>query len=413
MGIWKKPGGAKEWPKKNESPRELFTLEVEAILSEMPEVTSFKRRADEFVLDVMSKGIEHAVFLENTFHESREMSPEARTERIRRVVSAIGSDSSTVEWEDVRERIVPLVRASTLFLAMIEDSDKMPLSRPVMPFVIQALAIDSPTSLQYVVPSNADDWGVDFETLFEVARLNAARYFGSADAFEIYDAQAPYPLWHVSVDDDYEPSRLLLPGWLAAFQGKVVGRPVAIMPERATLVVGGDGDERCLKRLIEMADREFAASRRSISPALYTVDENGEVVPLVLPHGHPLANDVALGHMKLALGEYQTQKEVLQARLGEDIFVASYLGVQRPDGSVLSYATWTEGVASLLPKVDEVALLSGDMNDPTVHRIAWSVLTEIAGAYLVRDPDLHPARFRAMEWPDPPTLGRLRSAALE
>src|SRR5687768_5480416 len=130
MGIWKKPGAAKEWPKKNESPRDLFTLEVEAILSEMPEVTSFKRRSDEFVLDVTSNGIEHAVFLENTFHETREMSPEARAERIRRVVSTIGSDSSALDWEEVRERIVPLVRASTIFLAMIEDGAKMPLSRP-------------------------------------------------------------------------------------------------------------------------------------------------------------------------------------------------------------------------------------------------------------------------------------------
>lgn len=411
MGIWKKPGAAKEWPKKNESPRDLFTLEVEAILSEMPEVT-FKRRPDEFVLDVMSKGVEHAVFLENTFHETREMSPEARAERIRRVLSTIGSDTSELGWADVQERIVPLVRASTLFLAMIEDSAKMPLSRPALPFLIQALAIDSPDSIQYVVPSNANDWGVDVETLFEVARENAARYFGAADAVEIYDAQAPYPLWHVSVDDDYQPSRLLLPGWLAAFQGKVVGRPIAIVPERAVLVIGGDGDERCLKRMIEMADREFAASRRSISPAVYTVDDAGAVVPLVMPKGHPLANDVAVGHLKLAIGEYQTQKEVLQARLGEDMFVASYVGVQKQDGSVLSYATWTEGVASLLPKVDELVLVSGDLDEPTVHRIAWSVFEEIAGAYVVRVPDLHPPRFRAMEWPDPATLEQLRSRAL-
>jgi hypothetical protein len=410
MGIWDKTRD-KAWPTKSESPRDIFRAEVEAILADMPEVTSVTRRPNEFVLDVLAKGTEHAIFLENTFHETREMSPEARAQRIRRVLSALGSDASEAGWAEVKSRIVPVLRASTLFLGAIEAEEKMPLTRPFLPFVVETLAIDSPDSLQFVVPSSLEDWGVDAEALFAVARENAVGYFGRNDGVDIYDASAPYPLWHVSADDDYEPSRLLVPGWLASFRGKVSGRPVAILPERATLLIGGDGDERCLKRLIEMAERECAASRRSISPALYTVDDAGSVVPLVLAEGHPLAKDVALGHVKLAVGEYQTQKEILQARLGDDVFVASYTGVQAPDGSVFSYATWTEGVHTLLPETDEVALISGNMDDPTVRRVAWGRLVEIAGRYLTRVPNLEPPRWRVTEWPDAATLERLAAVA--
>jgi hypothetical protein len=42
------------------------------------------------------------------------------------------------------------------------------------------------------------------------------------------DEDAPYATWLVSSNDMYESSRLLLPGWLASFGGKVSGRPVAI-----------------------------------------------------------------------------------------------------------------------------------------------------------------------------------------
>lgn len=409
MGTWDK-AREKTWPKQSESPRDIFTAEVEAVLVDMPEVTSVTRRPNEFVLDVTAKGTEHAIFLENTFHETREMSPEARAQRIRRVLSALGTDASALGWADVKERIVPVLRPSTSFLGAI-DAEKMPFARPFLPFVIETLAIDSPDSLQFVVPNSADDWGVDAKTLFQVARENAVGYFGRDDGVDIYDASAPYPLWHVSADDDYEPSRLLVPGWLASFHGKVTGRPVAIMPARATLVIGGDGDERCLKRLVEMAARECAATRRSISPALYSVDDAGLVVPLALPDGHALANDVALGHVKLAVGEYQAQKEVLQARLGDDVFVASYTGVQAPDGSVFSYSTWTEGVHTLLPKTDEVALIFGNMDDPTVHRVPWARLEEIAGRYLTRVPELEPPRWRVNEWPDAVMLERLAAVA--
>src|SRR6185369_15379006 len=106
----------------------------------------------------------------------------------------------------------------------------------------------------------------------------------------IYDDRVDYPLWHVARDDSYESSRLLLPAWLASFAGKVKGKPVAVVPHRSCVVVGGDGDHACLRRLIEFARREYEASPRAISPALYTVDAGGALAPLVLPGDHPLAS---------------------------------------------------------------------------------------------------------------------------
>jgi hypothetical protein len=177
--------------------------------------------------------------------------------------------------------------------------------------------------------------------------------------------------------------------------------------------VGGDGDERCLRRLIESAKSEFLASPRRISPALYTIDDVGKVVPLVLPVGHLLADEVAVGHVMMATSEYDAQRPQLQEQVGEEIFVASYKGLRADDGSVVSYTTWTKGIPSLLPLTDHVALVF----DPKAEkggffRVTWQVLLEIAGDCLALEPDVDPPRWRTTPWPEEAVLARLRAAAI-
>src|SRR5207248_5392300 len=93
----------------------------------------------------------------------------------------------------------------------------------------------------------------------------------------------------------------------AGFANRVAGRPVAIVPSRSRLLVGGDGNEACLRALVESAQREFMAAPRSISPALYTVDDRDAVVPLVLPAGSALAAEVALGHVSFRSEEHTSE----------------------------------------------------------------------------------------------------------
>jgi hypothetical protein len=93
---------------------------------------------------------------------------------------------------------------------------------------------------------------------------------------------------------------------------------LAIAPHRPFVLVGGDGDEACIERLIETARREYEASPRNVSPGLYTVDAGGAVVPLVLPGDHRPASEVALGHVLLASTEYEAQQQCLQQKYGID-----------------------------------------------------------------------------------------------
>jgi hypothetical protein len=395
------------------SPRDLFAAAVEQAVRQVPSVTSVSRSPEGFGLLVERVGKKQSLFLDNVFAETRDMSPEQRRERIVRFVRSMDTpDATAMSWEEVRPKLAPLLRTPALFGGLAEVvGDKLPIHRPFAPFLIECVGVDSENGISYAAPHMIARWGVPPSDVFAAAREMGRAYF--TDDVGPYDPEAPYPLWHVARDDSYESSRLLVPGWLASFAGKVNGRPVAIAPHRSLLVVGGDGDERCLRRLIDSAAAEFRASPRGISPALYTVDDDGTVVPLVLPTGHALAGDVAVGHVMLAMSEYEAQKAQLDRRLGEDVFVASFQGLKSPEGKVISYTTWLKNVASLLPRTDQVFLgLGAGGNGKEVLRVPWPALMDVAADCLSQEPGLDPPRWRTKGWPTEEAIAELRAVAI-
>jgi hypothetical protein len=393
------------------TPQNLFAAEVEAeFRARFPRAT-IKRHPETFGFLVNVGRGELAMFLHNVFAESRDDPPDVRRHLIARFVrSAVTPDVSKMAWEEVRRRLVPLLRPPTVFsnLPPVIAPEQVPISRPFAPFVVECVGVDSDNGTAYVSPHMIEQWGVDVGDVFETATENGRVYF--VDDVAPYDTEAPYPIWYVAQDDSYESSRLAVPGWLAAFAGKVKGRPVAIVPRRDLLIVGGDGDERCLRRLLDSALAEYESSPRCISVAPYTVDEKGLVVPLKLDAGHPLAQEVAVAHVKAAIAEYEKQKEPLQKRLGEDVFVTPCRGLQSEDGQAFTCAIWSKDVTTLLPRADLVMLnVEPEFEDGETIRIPWAKLAEIVGDFIVEEPRVNPARWRTLRWPTEAMLSRLRA----
>jgi hypothetical protein len=391
-----------------QTPQDLFAAEVEAVLRSAPEVTSVERLANDFGFSITRGGESSDVFLGNIFAETRDVPPEERAAKVRFFIQSIVGRDEVPDWEEAKARLVPLLRGATY----LPETGHF-VGRPALPFLVECVGIDFDGSFGYANGDHVRQWSVTSEELFRVAEENAARYFADSD-IESYDERAPYPIWHVARDDSYQSSRLLLPGWLASFRGRVNGTPVAIVPDRSTLIVGGDADEACLRRLIEIAQKEFGASTRHISTGLYTVSADGSVTPFVLPPGHALANDVALGHTMLAMSEYGSQKDPLQQKLGESVFVASYLATKsKTTGAVQSVATWSRGAETLLPRTDAIAFNLNPGSKPSdIFRVSWNDVEQIAGRHLRPEPALNPPRWRTIEFPDEAMLARLRALAI-
>ena len=383
-------------PARPADPRELFVGEVEGFLRSEAGVTTVQRVPELFALDVTGpQGGPRRLFLDNVFAETRELSPEGRRAKLARHFSGLVVDVSEQSWDDARGMLVLALRGATYGIeALAQAPDAAIVRRPFVPFVDAVVAVDQPVTMDFVSKASLRRWGIDAEALFAAAEARLPLL--ANPKVELYDG-TDGPLFEVASDDSYETSRLLVPGWLDGFRGEVEGNPVAIIPERATLMVGGDARPELVARLLDKAQREFSSSSRSISPCVYGLDPAGVVAPLLQGPTEELRAGLALASLQLASFEYGTQKRALDAahaQAGTDIFVASYQVFRNRDTGVLrSLSVWTEGVVTWLPETECVALVQPGSDTHSRPRSMREVAFESIRDRLSPVPDAHPARW--------------------
>jgi hypothetical protein len=95
---------------------------------------------------------------------------------------------------------------------------------------------------------------------------------------------------------------------------------------------------------------------------------------------------------------------------GMDLFVASYSGVKKDDGDIYSYAVWSNGVKTLLPKAEWVMFFRGKGDLPAVAR--WEKVEEVVG-HLMKATDYYPERVQVEEFPSEKELAALGKAEPE
>jgi hypothetical protein len=382
--IFKKTKPAPQPP----DPREVFAHEVESVLRGDELVTAVERIAGEFALRVKCGGEESTLFLHNVFAETRELSPEARADRIRGFLGSFPNEREW-EWEEARPNLLVTVRASTYGAGPSPTGELMPrrAAREFAPFLDATLVIDEPGSMGYVSREQLGKWGVDEEEAFAVALRNTSAL--ASGPMETY-SEMYGPVWHLPGEDVYATSRLLLPGWLASMKDRVEGRPLAIIPERSTLFVGGDARPEVVRWLAETAQREWESTTRGISPAVYTVDDTTALVVPYRPAGTgETANLIRMGCEKLRAQTYEEQREGLAShyqRTGVDLFVAKATLMRLDDGRPYSYCPWVEDVTSLLPVTDLVMATGGTKEDGTfwLARVPFEIAKKIGGPLWAR-----------------------------
>lgn len=355
-------------------------------------------------------GGSHTIFLDNTFQETRDQPPDEKQRRLQRLLAMLEQAEAAPTWEEAAPALVPLLRVATF--GAIQEAPEPPVSLAFAPCLRLFLGVDTADSTRIVQAEQLREWGQTVEQAVSRAIENLSRHVASGLDAEPYDASAPYPLWHVTRDDSYEASRLLLPGYLASFRGKVSGTPIAIVPHRTLVLIAGDGDPQ-IARLAQTAEAEFTASPRSVSAGLYTLREDDAVVPLHLPREHPLHATVERGHQLLHATCYADQKTQLEARFeqaGTDVFVATFKLMENAQTKALtSFTTMTRGVASLLPRADRLCFVPLEGGEPFL--VDWDAAMARAAACFQAAPEYDPPRVRTVAWPDDAKIAELRRLA--
>lgn len=260
------------------------------------------------------------------------------------------------------------------------------------------LAYDSPHSIQTLSHTALTDWGVTFEQALSAA-LDNLRDMTVANFVQVGPG-----LLMAAWDDSYEASRILLTDLF--FRLGVGGDPVVMIPTRNRLLVASSRDSAAQLSMLALS-RSFASDEgRSISALMYRF-EQGKAVEFLPADAEVQAQLAQLKKIYLA-DDYASQKQLLdQAHQQDqlDIFVATCQLVQKTDGGrLISYGVWTEGVDTLLPEVDLVALVRPDGHSQSgsgePKLVAWDDLRACIGE-LAHSVEGYPARYRLRNFPSP------------
>jgi hypothetical protein len=313
-----------------------------------------------------------------------------------------------VSFDEARPLLLPVLRRVTepprAWVAGRADPDSRVVRRAVLPFLHELITIDLPEVRLFVNEGHLKRWGVTADAARAAAHATLRPH--ASDGLQ---QRAEYGLWQLASGDGLETSRLVLPGWLAAFEGQVEGRPVAIAPASRVLLVGGDGREPEVERLLALADQVFRTAQQPVSPVPFTVDDDGTLRALSLPDDHPSAAALQGARRLLAAYEYAAQRDQL---IDEPGLPARPLQVQlvrhATSGRAWTVCRWSSDDAQvLLPQTDRVVLVRGEAE----VTVPFEALLDHAGGCL-EPTDLDPARYRA-RWPLPATLDAVCAHAVE
>lgn len=391
--------------------RRAFAKDMAELLRNDTRVVRVRSRPAEFALELdLRDGESTVMFLENYFQESAHLDPGEREARVlSRMAAVLRPIEGTATYATVAPRLLPVLRSQSFFRTGSGDLGTMPApaSQPFVPFVDLGLVLDEDDRMSYVSSAHLAEWGVALEEALLQAFGNAARLAPPVTEDE-------GTTYHIDAGDDHESSRLAVPGFLASFRDHVDGEPLAIMPSRSQLWIAGSDDPDLILELTSVASREYENANRAISPALYTVDATGEVVPFHVPPAHPAYHAVRLCHLKLQVQEYDAQKAELDAHFehdGIDVFVAAINGIIRTDGLPLTWTFWGDGIDSLLPTADLICFASPSGKRRDLY-VPFAAAADILGSYLVPAPHYRPTRYRVCSHPPPELMSRLRAASV-
>lgn len=311
-------------------------------------------------------------------------------------------------WADVAPRLVPLLRP-----AIVGAAVATPLVRAAFaPLVYAYVGLDEPTRIRLVTSLDAGRWGKTHHELIVTALENLGR---REHRLEPFDEAAEYPNFHVGAEDDLRASRLLLPGFLTAFVEPLGGPAVCAVPDGERCVVGPRDDPEALLQLYEFALKHWDESEEPVAPLLFTLDDEGDVVPLTLPDDHP-AKELEQRATALFLARaYADQKTVLDAAFEREelpVVVAECSAISHPTLGVLTVTPFVEGFEALLPVVQAVQLHWQDGDAIHTLLIRTEELVQRAPGHLRVSEDFDPPRFVTVGFPDRAALATLAEVAL-
>lgn len=395
---------------RSSSPEDEFASEVISLVRGILGLRA--KRLDGFALRIERPGGSPVTMnLRNFYVETRQLTGEARAERLRRAVLAMVPQPRPASWRDAAPLLMPAVRTASWanpFISSAGDEGPAaaPFGRPLVPFVKVVCAIDSEHSMTFATGADLAAWGVSDDEALRTASANLARM--------PCQVRRSGPVAQILGPDGYTSSWLAAPAALARVAADIGGSVVAVAATRDQLILIDAEHPEAAVRMLEPTLEHYQSAARQLSPVPYLVREAG-IKPWEPPAGHParpIAGKTARYLAAIEYGEQKAMLDNLSLKAGEDVFVARHTLMQRPDGTFWSWATWVKQVTNgLLPRADVLNLVDND-HPAAQFAVTWDDAFRLAGHALREEPEHDPPRWRHHGWPDKDTLASLRAHAV-
>lgn len=403
MGLWDKILGPPN--------KEKFANLMMAGLKEAGDTRSVRFEQNEYRLRFEEKGEDRGVLnLTNLYIEFCNVDKSSRKRAVREMVRAALSHLKEMpdEFSDASHDIRPRLWTRSTFEQLrmrqkLEGGKQIdwPLE-PIGDHLFLSLVYDLPESVRSISKEDLEEWDVSFWEAREVAIQNLAetKFVYASVGDELYAS---------NTGDSYDATRLSLPELFEEFE--VDGQPIAMVPNRDTLLVTGTESEVGQKMMLEFALQQLQEQPRPMIATPLILEPDGTWSDWDPPQDNPLFAEykrIRLGWLQI---EYSDQKKLLEriheAQLNDD-FIASFT-VAEKDEQLHSYCVWTAGINSLLPKTETIMFYDVDTEDSKA--VNWEEAeTHLDG--LMEPLDMYPPRYRVIDFPDAEQLARLQEKEL-
>lgn len=299
-------------------------------------------------------------------------------------------------WTLASKQIYPVVRSiyDNVTLEIMSRDGEIPmrptLSLPLAGDLHIRVVFDHGQALARVDEELLETWGQSLEAVKTQALSNLRAL--ERPRWEVLSEG----VYQIVSDISYEESFLLVDAVVDALP--CAGTAVLMAPNRGLLLACDRRYERALLDMLSHGEKFLTEHPWPLSAGLLErVDHEWREFK---PVGQVAEAHAALERISLAI-TYNDQQSALQKHVGDDVFVATYSLIKKDDGvgGLRSWSSWTQGVPTLLPRTDIVAVgraKDGDQHDFVM--VPWRALEAICGARLKATREF-PARFLVDDFP--------------
>jgi hypothetical protein len=355
--------------------------------------------------------VRSVMYLENYYRDWSRAPADERSAILERIVRVGRThDVQLPEFADARSQLRPLIRHRAQLTLMrlqktAEGDDNAArqfaefIQLPFGDHLTVNLAFDMPESLMQLSTTDLQNWNVDSDSAMAAALTALAE--PSDEWFQRVAPGVYVSPWR----DTYDASRLLLTEEIRRLPLR--GDPVAIVPTRICTLITGSDDIDGLAKILELAIEARDEDRPvSLVPVrLYADGWRTFAVDRLHADEARLAGYREARQLEM-LGIYETQTELLEKAVPEDVLVAPLDAFTKDDRVVDTFAQWIQGVPTLLPECDNVAFVRRDTGELAL--VPWGRVQDAMGKTMVRT-EHWPPRFRVEAFPGDAEMRAMRA----